>query len=575
MDETKKDRTAAGDVRTRDRAGTERPTLWQPGFFAAALAGIVVVGLALAVAELVSILGDRTQVLNQFSSPLLAVGAAFITLTPEWLKQFAIATFGESDKIALQVGMGVTVFVLAAVIGLVARRSPRIAAVMLAVFVAICGVAVLTRPADVGPLDLIPSIIGGVVGIAVLGLLFRRTALDAETRAALLKEREEQEKGNGPADPREYPTERRATPAMDSALARRRFLGLVGITAAAAAAATAVGRFLPSSADVNASRDALQVPTASPQTFEGGVTLDTIDQAVEGQEPFLTPNADFYRIDTALTLPNITAEDWSLRIHGLVDKERTLTYDELLQLEQVERTITLTCVSNEVGGSLVGTATWIGTPLEPLLTDVGPSADADCVLCTSIDGFTLTAPLEALTDGRDALLAVAMNGEILPQRNGFPVRMVVPGLYGFVSATKWIVDMKVSKFADEAAYWTQRGWAQEAPIKTASRIDVPRGFSQATAGDEVVIAGVAWAQTRGIGSVEIQIDGGDWQQVELSPALSKDTWRQWRTTWVAEAGVHTIRCRAYDDAGELQIEEMVAPIPNGSSGYDSRSITVA
>ncbi|GMA33348.1 molybdopterin-dependent oxidoreductase [Litorihabitans aurantiacus] len=183
-------------------------------------------------------------------------------------------------------------------------------------------------------------------------------------------------------------------------------------------------------------------------------------------------------------------------------------------------------------------------------------------------------PLEALTDGRDALLAVGMNGEVLPQRNGFPVRMVVPGLYGFVSATKWVVEMKVSRFADEVAYWTERGWAEQAPIKTASRIDVPRGFSQVSAGDEVVIGGVAWAQTRGIASVEIQVDQGEWQEVELSPALSNDTWRQWRTTWTAEQGVHTIRCRAYDGDGELQIEEMVAPIPNGSSGYDSRSITV-
>ncbi|PWD51430.1 molybdopterin-binding oxidoreductase [Serinibacter arcticus] len=564
MDTTRPQRD--GDSDASPSAPPPTSTIWLPGRWLGALTGVVVVGLALAVAELLSILGDRVQLLNQFSSPLLAVGAAFITLTPEWLKQFAIATFGEQDKVALQVGMGVTVLIAAAVIGLVARRSPRVAAVLLAAFVAICGVAVLTRPAAVGVIDLLPSIVGGVVGVLVLGYLFRRREVAAPA---------------APVDPdveptpQDYPSRRTTTPVMDSALGRRRFLSLVGITAAAATAATAIGRFLPSYADVQASRDALQVPSATPQSFPDGLTLDTIEEAVDGQGAFLTPNEDFYRVDTALTLPNITADDWSLKIHGLVDRERTLTYDEIVNLPLVERTITLTCVSNEVGGGLVGTATWIGTPIKDLLEDLGPSSDADCVLCTSIDGFTLTAPLEALVDGRDSLLAVAMNGEILPQRNGFPVRMVVPGLYGYVSATKWIVDMKVSRFSDEVAYWTQRGWAEQAPIKTASRIDVPRGFNQAAVGDEVVIAGVAWAQQRGIENVEIQIDDGEWQPVELSPALSNDTWRQWRTTWVAEQGVHTIRCRAYDGTGELQTEEIAPPIPNGSSGYDARSITVS
>ncbi|GMA33347.1 molybdopterin-dependent oxidoreductase [Litorihabitans aurantiacus] len=387
-------RTGTGAATTADaaRPAPDRgaPRLWQPGILTAALAGIVVTGLALAVAELLSILGDRFQLLNQFSSPLLAIGAAFITLTPEWLKQFAIATFGESDKIALQVGMGITVLVLAGVIGVVARRSPRIAAVILGLLVAVCGVAVITRPAAVGVWDLIPSLVGGVVGVYVLGLLFRRTALDRETRERLIAERDGEgatggkdtkgskdaedatdteaetdakaAEGAGTTDPREYPTRRSTKPAYASSLGRRRFLGLVGITAAAAAAATAVGRLLPSSADVNASREALRLPEATPQQFPSGLSLDTIDEAVEGQEPFLTPNEDFYRIDTALTLPNITAEDWSLRIYGLVDTERTLTYQELLELEQVERTITMTCVSNEVGGSLVGTATWTGTP---------------------------------------------------------------------------------------------------------------------------------------------------------------------------------------------------------------------
>lgn len=540
------------DSLSPDQAHNDTVTsrLWIPGRFAAAAAGVAATGLALGVAELLALLGERIGLLNQFASPLLAVGATFITLTPEWLKQFAIATFGLNDKLALQVGMGITVLLLAAVIGLIARRSPRVAAGALLAFVGLSIAAILTRPAAVGPLDAIPAIVGAAVGVWVLGLIFRRTANYAELEGRV---------------PQMVPS---------TALQRRGFLQLTAATAGAAAVAGALGRFLPSAADVESSRAALSVPPATAQTFPDGLSLNTIDQAVPGQPPFITPNADFYRIDTALTVPTLTAEDWSLKIHGLVGQERTLSYDELVALDQVERVITLTCVSNEVGGSLVGTAVWTGTMLGPILSALDLDPDADCVLCTSIDGFTLTTPLESLIDGRDAMLAVAMNGEILPREHGFPVRMVVPGLYGYVSATKWVVDMKVTKFADEVAYWTQRGWSERGPIKLASRIDVPRGFSKVATGDEVVFAGVAWAQDRGISAVEVQIDGGDWVPAELSPSLSKDTWRQWRMPWIASSGVHTVRCRAFDGNGQLQDEAELPPIPNGSTGYDSRSITV-
>lgn len=525
--------------------------LWIPGKIAAAAAGIAVTAFALAVAELLALLGERAGVLNQFSSPLLAVGAAFITLTPEWLKQFAISTFGTQDKVALQVGMGITVLLLAAVIGLIGRRSPRAAAGALLAFVGLSVVAILTRPAAVGPLDVLPAVVGAAVGVGVLGLIFRRTAT---YRAEL----------DG------YAPDSVASPALQ----RRGFLQIVAATAGAATVAGALGRFLPSAADVESSRAALSVPSATAQAFPDGLSLAAIDEAVPGQPPFITPNADFYRIDTALSLPSLTAEDWSLKIHGLVGKERVINYSELVGLDQAERVITLTCVSNEVGGSLVGTAVWTGTMLGPIMTELGLDPSADCVLCTSSDGFTLTTPLESLIDGRDAMLAVAMNGEILPREHGFPVRMVVPGLYGYVSATKWVVDMKVTRFADEVAYWTQRGWSERGPIKIASRIDVPRGFSKVGDGDEVVFAGVAWAQDRGISAVEVQVDGGDWVPAELSPSLSKDTWRQWRMPWIASSGVHTVRCRAFDGNGELQDEVERWPIPNGATGYDARSITV-
>ncbi len=309
------------------------------------------------------------------------------------------------------------------------------------------------------------------------------------------------------------------------------------------------------------------VPT-SKQTIPAGV-----DFGINGLTPYVTPSDSFYRVDTAFVPPNVTAEEWELKIHGLVDKEVSINYPELIARPQIQRDITLTCVSNPVGGNLAGIATWIGTRLDTLLKEAGPNNGADCVLFTSKDGFTQTAPLDALVDGRDANLAVAMNGEVLPIAHGFPVRMVVPGLYGYVSACKWIVDMKVSKFADESAYWTQRGWADHGPIKTASRIDVPKGFAQFPAGD-VTIAGVAWAQHRGIEKVEVQIDDGPWQAAELADDASVDTWRQWKFVWKASKGTHTVQSRATDGTGTVQTSKVQDVLPDGATGYDSRSIVV-
>jgi DMSO/TMAO reductase YedYZ molybdopterin-dependent catalytic subunit len=251
-----------------------------------------------------------------------------------------------------------------------------------------------------------------------------------------------------------------------------------------------------------------------------------------------------------------------------------VSYADLIAMPSIERMITLTCVSNEVGGDLAGNARWQGVRIADILKSVAPQSGADCVLSTSTDGFTVTTPLEALTDDRDALLAFAMNGEPLPIEHGFPVRMVVPGLYGYVSATKWVVDLKVTKFADETAYWSSRGWSPQAPIKTASRIDVPKSFAQVTKGP-VAVAGMAWAQHRGITGVQVQIDAGDWQDAALSGEVSSDTWRQWSYQWDAtDSGPHTIKCRATDSTGTVQTEQVQGVMPDGSTGWDSRSVTV-
>jgi DMSO/TMAO reductase YedYZ molybdopterin-dependent catalytic subunit len=300
----------------------------------------------------------------------------------------------------------------------------------------------------------------------------------------------------------------------------------------------------------------------------------SVELQVPGISPFVTDNADFYRVDTSFVVPRLTTEEWQLRIHGAVDNEITLTYADLIAMPSIERMITLTCVSNEVGGGLAGNARWQGVRIADVLAMAGAQAGADCVLSTSVDGFTVTTPLAALTDNRDALLAFAMNGEPLPVEHGFPVRMVVPGLYGYVSATKWVVDLQITNFADESAYWTQRGWAPQAPIKTSSRIDVPRSFEQVGKG-AVAIAGMAWAQQRGITSVQVQIDGGEWQEATLSGEVSADTWRQWVYQWDAtESGTHTVKCRAIDGTGAVQIEQIQGVMPDGATGWDSRTFTV-
>jgi DMSO/TMAO reductase YedYZ molybdopterin-dependent catalytic subunit len=299
---------------------------------------------------------------------------------------------------------------------------------------------------------------------------------------------------------------------------------------------------------------------ASPAAGASGTGL-----SVPGLGPFFTPNDRFYRVDTALLAPAVMAEDWRLRIHGMVERELTLDYDQLLARPLIERDITLTCVSNPVGGHYVGNARWIGAPLRDLLEDAGPLPGADQIVGRSVDGFTVGTPTAIAMDGRDAMLAVAMNGEPLPLVHGFPVRMIVPGLYGYVSATKWLVDLELSTFQAYDPYWVQRGWAEQAPIKTMSRIDTPSPFLDLRAG-EVSVAGVAWAQHVGIERVEVGIDAGPWASAELGGEDSIDTWRQWVYRWQATPGEHRLRVRATDGDGFTQTPERAEPFPDGATG---------
>jgi len=578
--------TSERPTRTGEEAAPAEPTgaePWRPGIAVAGLVGVVAMGLAIGIAELLAGFGEWIGVFHTPASPLASLGQTFIQFTPEWLKEFAIRTFGEYDKVALTTGMGVTLFLVAIVIGIVGRRSPRLAVAITAVLILITAAAILSRTGAT-VIDLIPILLGGAAGIYFLVTVFRLQVVPATAGAAVVAA-----KATSPVDPpaaasvstadnpkaeqsgAAHPMGR--TPAARTvgtgAASRRQFFRIAGIGALVAVAAGALAKWIPSTAEVAANRAGVSLPT--PTDVQ---TATVTELPVDGITPFVTDNADFYRVDTAFVVPRVTTDSWALRIHGAVDKEISLSYADLIAMPSIERMVTLTCVSNEVGGDLAGNARWQGVRIADVLKSAGPQAGADCVLSTSVDGFTVTTPLEALTDGRDALFAFAMNGEPLPVEHGFPVRMVVPGLYGYVSATKWVVDLNVTTFAEQTAYWTERGWAPQAPIKTASRIDVPKGFAQVSKGT-VAVGGMAWAQHRGISGVQVQIDDGPWQDATLSGEVSTDTWRQWSYQWKAtDTGQHTIRSRAIDGTGTSQIEQIQGVMPDGATGLDSRSVTV-
>ncbi|GGM08858.1 molybdopterin-dependent oxidoreductase [Nakamurella endophytica] len=555
------------------RPGT--PAAGRPlGRWAAALGGVVAVALAFAVAELLAALGQWTGWLHVPSSPLDSLGSGFIRLTPEWLKSLAVQLFGTHDKDALRTGMVVVIVAVAAGLGVWARRSRTAAAVAVGVLVAVTLVAVWVR-AGATALDGLPVLVGAAVGLVVLWRLFAGVARPAAAGSA-----------PSPADPDRAvaavadapippvgtvrPVGPAAVPAGPLPVQRRGFLRMTGWAAGAAALAGIVARWVPSAAKVQESRAATTLPApVSRQVIPRSTDID-----VNGATPYLVPNPDFYRIDTALALPQVTTAEWSLRIHGMVDRPLTIGWNDLLARPLIERAVTLTCVSNEVGGDLAGNARWLGARLDALLAEAGPQSGADCVLSTSKDGWTASTPLDVLTDGRDAILAVAMNGEPLPVEHGFPVRMVVPGLYGYVSATKWVVDLEVTRFADVTAYWTERGWSDHGPVKTASRIDVPKHKAQYDAGHRVVFAGTAWAQHRGIRAVEVRIDDGPWMAAELADAVSADTWRQWRFAWTAVEGTHQLHCRATDGTGAVQTGTETPVVPDGATGWDAITFDV-
>jgi DMSO/TMAO reductase YedYZ molybdopterin-dependent catalytic subunit len=501
----------------------------------AALAGLLAGAFDIAVGELFAAAlqwsGNKGT-----PSPVLAVGQAFVDRTPPWLKDFATSTFGTHDKTVLLLGMGVVLAVLAAGIGVLASRRRTAGLVAVSALGAVAAIAALTRP-NATALDALPAIVGAFAGMGVLSALLDRAA--------------------EPDSPGYKGHDRRA------------FLRF-GLITGALSVAGGLGALWLSKGErsVQESAAAVQLPAPAGGT---PVVPAGADLQLKGLTPYVTSRDDFYRIDTALVLPRLTTKDWKLRIHGMVDHEVHLTYDQLLALPLIERYVTLSCVSNEVGGDLIGNALWLGYPLKNLLTQANPSSNADMVLSKSIDGFTAGSPLAAMTDGRDAMIAVAMDGQVLPQEHGFPARLVVPGLYGYVSATKWVVDLEVTRFDQAEGYWTPRGWSAMGPIKTESRIDVPGGNLRQ---GPTKIAGVAWAQHRGIDAVEVRVDRGPWLHAKLAAVPGIDTWRQWWTPWNATPGSHVIEARATDATGYTQTALIEPTEPNGATGYPAIRVAV-
>ena len=512
----------------RDRTAAEAVTARWAGL-AGLIAGLAGLGIA----------GVTAGITGPGGNPVTAVGELIIELLPASLVNFGKETLGFADKPVL------LTLILAAVLmlcGLAGRLEDRRRLAGAVVFAGIAGVGLLGVSAQPGITlpGYLPTVLGLVFGYLILGALLDRLR---------------RWRGAPTGDP----------------LDRRRFLTWVlGTGAAAGAAVIGASLLARTSSAVQSARDRLRLPAAAvpaPAVPAGA------DLGLAQLTPYLTSNDDFYRIDTALQVPVIDPADWSLTITGMVDNPFSIDYATLAAKPLVEHMVTLTCVSNEVGGDLAGNALWLGFPLRTLLAEARPQPGADMVLSTSDDGWTAGTPLEVLTDpDRQALLAIGMNGAPLPIEHGFPVRMVVPGLYGYVSATKWVTELKVTTFAADQGYWTPLGWSARGPIKIASRIDRPAG--RTVDPGPVTVAGVAWAQHTGIAGVQVQVDDGPWQPARLAEAVGPDTWRQWVFDWAATSGSHTIAVRAADANGDLQIAASAPPAPDGATGYHSISVRV-
>jgi DMSO/TMAO reductase YedYZ molybdopterin-dependent catalytic subunit len=525
-----------------------------------ALSGILAAAAGIAAGHLVAGFVDPA------TSPVLTIGSTVIDLTPTPVKEWAVARFGTSDKPILLGSVVLVTLVVAALIGLLARRRRVLATGLLGLLVLVTGAAAVTRP-TFAPIDLLPAAVTLVAGLGAFwwltGLalaLDRGRAASADSAA-----RRTTSSGTTSSGTATSGTGASGTAAPRST-ARRAFVG-GALAVAALSVLAAAGGQLRAGAQA-ARRLVLPRPADPAPAFPVG-----LEAKVPGITALRTPNDAFYRVDTNLAVPRVDADRWMLEVDGMVERPFSLSFEELSAMPLIERDITMTCVSNEVGGGYVGAARWLGVRLSDVLDRAGISGAPDQVLSTAVDGFTISTPLDVVRDGRDAMIAIGMNGTQLPEAHGFPARLITPGLYGFVGATKWLTRLTLTTYAAEQAYWTKRQWATDAPIKTSARVDTPRPLSTIKAG-RTAIGGVAWAQHRGVDSVEVRIDDAAWQQTELGPEVTIDYWRQWYLPWDATPGLHRIAVRAIDRRGKPQIVERATPFPSGSSGIQEVVVTV-
>ncbi|MBI3750203.1 MAG: molybdopterin-dependent oxidoreductase [Chloroflexi bacterium] len=512
---------------------------------AAALAGVVAVGAALAAGELAA------GVIAGVPSPLLAIAQVIVDYQPPGAKDLVVGLFGTNDKLALEVFVLLVALAVGAILGVQAVRRPGLATAVIGAFAAAGFLASLRDPIAVAILAAGVAAGETVVGSWALGWLLASA---------------------GPGGPAEASARAIGRGGMPD-WTRRRLLVRGGALAAGSIVAGVAGRWLLERSRTPAPAGALP-PAGTPATLPAGADIATPDLASAGLSPIVVPNDRFYRIDTALLPPSVDVATWSLRIHGLVDRETTLTYDQLVSLPIIEQYVTIACVSNEVGGNLVGNALWRGVPLRTVLDMAGVQPAAAQLVGRSVDGFTVGMPMAWVRDeARVPMIAIGMNGQPLPQLHGYPARLIVPGLYGYVSATKWLSELELTTWDAFNAYWVNLGWSKEAPILTQSRIDVPHGGAQLEAG-RTTVAGVAWAPDRGVSKVEVSIDQGDWQPATLSAPISDATWVQWLFPWDAIAGTHSIEVRATDGTGRLQADGITTPFPDGARGHHRIALRV-
>ena len=533
---------------TMRRPVEDSPT--QSPWWIGAIAGLASAAAGLAIGELLA------SIWTSLESPVVSVGNRVVDNVPRWLKTWAIETFGTNDKAVLLGTVALLLAAGAAALGTLAvRRGIRFGLIGIGIFTAVGMLSSLGRGSS-GVLAPLPSLVGGLVAGGTLALLMHRGNLDFAGEQALAGEQTQ--------PPQAQPAQSMLIKVPN----RRQFLGTAAGVTAGAVVIGGAARWLRNQGAAAAERLKIVLPRATQPLPDPPAAVEL---SVAGAAPFFTPTSEFYRIDTALTVPRVDPSTWTLEVMGQVSTPITLSYEQLLDRPMIEADITIACVSNEVGGDLIGTARWLGCRLDDLLKEAGVSATADQIVGRSVDGFTAGFPT-ALLDGRDALVAIAMNGEPLPAKHGFPARLIVPGVYGYVSATKWLSQIELTTFEEFEGYWIPRGWSVEGPIKTQSRIDTPRNGARVAAGTKVPIAGVAWAPIRGISKVEVRIDNGEWQEATLGQEYQATTWRQWKLDWTPSSGENKIAVRATDGDGQTQTDQIAPVAPDGATGW--HTITV-